>query len=77
MNTTTDWDVYCAFRQAQAEFLSRPYTLPKNWEKFKKRLTEKNLACLEQATRSAHILTLELVSIYLVRNFHMSNSLKR
>jgi len=51
MNTTTDWDVYCAFRQAQAEFLSRPYTLPKNWEKFKKRLTEKNLACLEQATK--------------------------
>ncbi len=49
--TTTDWDVYCAFRQAQADFLSRPYKLPKNWEKFKKRLTQKNLDCLEQVTK--------------------------
>lgn len=49
--TTTDWDVYCAFRQAQAEFLSRPYKLPKNWEKFKKRLTKKNLDCLDQVTK--------------------------
>lgn len=46
----TDWDIYCAFRKAQANFLSRPYRLPKNWEKFKTRMTKTNLDALELAT---------------------------
>jgi len=46
----TDWDIYCAFRKAQANYLSRPYRLPKNWEKFKTRMTKTNLEALELAT---------------------------
>ena len=46
----TDWDIYCAYRQAQAEFHNRPYKLPKNWEKFKKRITKKNLENLDLIT---------------------------
>ena len=33
----TDWDIYCAFRKAQANYLNRPYRLPKNWEKYKEK----------------------------------------
>jgi hypothetical protein len=47
----TDWDIYCAFRKAQANFLNRPYRLPKNWEKFKTRMKKTNLDALELATR--------------------------
>lgn len=47
----TDWDIYVAFRKAQADFLSRPYRLPKNWEKFKERMTDKNLDALDLATK--------------------------
>ncbi len=32
----TDWDIYCAFRKAQANYISRPYRLPKNWEKYRR-----------------------------------------
>ena len=46
----TDWDIYCAFRKAQANYLSRPYRLPRDWEKFKTRMTKTNLDALELAT---------------------------
>lgn len=39
--TYSDWDIYCAFRKAQANFLSRPYRLPKNWEKYKEEILVK------------------------------------
>ena len=47
----TDLDIYVAFRKAQADYLSRPYRLPKNWEKFKERMAKKNLEALDLATK--------------------------
>lgn len=49
----TDWDIYCAFRKAQANYLSRPYRLPNNWEKYKRSnaLSKKSLQNIELAVK--------------------------
>ena len=49
----TDWDIYCAFRKAQANYLNRPYKLPNNWEKYKRSgaLSKKSLQNIELAVK--------------------------
>lgn len=47
----SDRDIYVAFRKAQANYLSRPYRLPKDWEKFKLRMAHKNHEALTLATK--------------------------
>ena len=47
----TDYDVYVAFRKAQAFSKNKPYRLPKNWDVFKNsRLSDKNLQFLQTIT---------------------------
>ena len=47
----TDYDVYVAFRKAQAYSKNKPYRLPKNWTVFKNsRLSSKNLEFLQKLT---------------------------
>ena len=48
----TNWDVYVAFRQAQAEFMNRPYRLPKDWDSFLAKMNEKNRHELDVITIS-------------------------
>ena len=48
----TDWDIYCAFRKAQANYLSRPFRLPKDWDTYKRKsLAKQSLANIELATK--------------------------
>ena len=45
-------DVYVAFRKAQANFHSRPYRLPKDWDShFKNRMSKKNQDALTLAAK--------------------------
>lgn len=48
---TTDWDVYCAFRKAQANANNRGYRLPKDWKACKAKMTAKNVEWLDEATK--------------------------
>lgn len=45
----TDYDIYVAFRQAQALSKNRPYRLPKDWESYKTTMSEANIKGLEKA----------------------------
>lgn len=57
----TDFDIYCAYRQAQAEAKNRPYRLPNDWNSQRKnKMSEQNLKWLDEAvihfnTRFANI----------------------
>jgi len=52
MREVTTWDIYVAFRVAQANFHSRPYRLPKDWEKhLQTKMSEKNREALELAAQ--------------------------
>ncbi len=46
----TEFDVYAAFRRAQANANDRGYRLPKNWNSFKERMNKKNSEWLYKAT---------------------------
>lgn len=45
----TTWDVYVAFRKAQANFHSRPYRLPKDWEKHLSKMSKANQEAIKLA----------------------------
>jgi len=47
-----EYDVYVAFRKAQANFFGRPYRLPKDWNKhFNTRMSMKNREALKLASK--------------------------
>lgn len=47
-----EYDVYVAFRKAQSSFHSRPYRLPKDWDKhFSERMSKKNRDALTLAAK--------------------------
>lgn len=48
-----EYEIYCIFRKCQSKFLSRPYRLPKDWNKhLNKTMTKANKEFLEKAVRS-------------------------
>jgi hypothetical protein len=46
----TDFDVYCAYRKAQAKSKNRPYRIPKDWNKQRnEKMSEQNLKWLDES----------------------------
>ncbi|KFZ25552.1 MAG: hypothetical protein KQ78_02240 [Candidatus Izimaplasma bacterium HR2] len=46
----SDYDVYCAFRRAQANAAGRGYRLPQDWGSFKEKMAKQNSEWLYKAT---------------------------
>ena len=45
----TTWDIYVAFRKAQANFHNRPYRLPKDWDKHFAKMSKANQEAIKLA----------------------------